>query len=395
MRQGTREHRSVPAFQESHEAALPLRRRLSPEQERARRRRDEQRDAQRGEGREHVRRAERRKDLPGDAGEKEHRDEHERDQERRVHDGAPHLERGVEDHGVAGCAIRTVARELQAPVDVFDVDDRVVHDLAERDGEASEGHDVDGRAEQPESDQRRQERQRYRDEADHGGAEVEEEQQENGRDEPGADPKRNPQVADCPLDERSLAEEASMEDEPRGQVPRRRIQGRLQLGGDLEGVHAGLPRDEHHHRRRARRAWRRRSGTPGRRGPPPPATTGAASSPEKRRASPPGRRCSAPAPANAPVGADRSSRSRRRDRSRSRPSRRSRRRRARGRSRAARSGGRSTWFCATRPPYVTTLEMPGTARILGFSVQSAKVRAAIGSKAPLDRQADHLDRAGR
>jgi hypothetical protein len=51
----------------------------------------------------------------------------------------------------------------QVPVDVLDLDGRVVHQDADREREASEGHDVDGLSQGLEGDERGQDRQRDRD----------------------------------------------------------------------------------------------------------------------------------------------------------------------------------------------------------------------------------------
>jgi hypothetical protein len=67
------------------------------------------------------------------------REEDEPDHEGRVDDRATHLERGVEHDAERRARRRREAVLPQAAVDVLDVDDRVVDDLADRDREGRRG----------------------------------------------------------------------------------------------------------------------------------------------------------------------------------------------------------------------------------------------------------------
>jgi hypothetical protein len=78
----------------------------------------------------------------------------------RVDDAGAHLLAGQRDHPQHRLRNRPRPVLAQAPDDVLDVHDRVVDELADRDGKPAERHRVDGQPEQPEDDHRDQDRDR-------------------------------------------------------------------------------------------------------------------------------------------------------------------------------------------------------------------------------------------
>ena len=179
----------------------------------------------RGEHREPVAHRERAKELSGHAGEEEHGDEHQDHDHRGEDDGAAHFERSVEDDQQD--RLRTLGAGLaQATMDVLDVDDRVVHDLAQRDDEPRDHHRVERSAEERQNGCRRQERDGDRDDADDGRTPIPEKEEEDDDDEGGSDRHRLGEVRERPLDEPRGAEHRGVELDPahgRAQLLERRV----------------------------------------------------------------------------------------------------------------------------------------------------------------------------
>ena len=74
----------------------------------------------------------------------------------------------------------------QPAEDVFDIDDGVIDQFADGDGQPSQRHRVDADSEVGHRDDGRHQRQRNRRQADERGAEIPEEQEQNDRDEHAA-----------------------------------------------------------------------------------------------------------------------------------------------------------------------------------------------------------------
>ena len=126
------------------------------EQYRRQRRRERERDDERRQDRTGVGEAERTKEGALHAGECDDRGKDQHDDERRIHDARPDFHRRVDHH----CRYRSRHRLrhvlAQAPRDVLDVDDGVVHDLAQCDGQAAEGKGVDRISHRAQHDERRE-----------------------------------------------------------------------------------------------------------------------------------------------------------------------------------------------------------------------------------------------
>src|SRR3954465_9301692 len=99
---------------------------------------DGQRDGEGGEDGENVTDGERRKETALQAGEREDGQEYERDDESCEDDGAADFERSVEND--VERRPRSCERFIfaQAAQNIFDVDDGVIDDFADGDGEAAE-----------------------------------------------------------------------------------------------------------------------------------------------------------------------------------------------------------------------------------------------------------------
>lgn len=120
------------------------------------------------------------------SGQREHRQEHQGDDERGIDDGGADFERGVEDDDAAPRA----PGFAEAPEDVFHVDDGVIDDFADGDGQAPERDGVERDAEPVERDDGTEERQRDGRERDERRAEMAEEQEEHHRHEHAAQEQR-------------------------------------------------------------------------------------------------------------------------------------------------------------------------------------------------------------
>ena len=99
-------------------------------------------------------------------------------------------------------------------MDVLHVDDRVVHDLADRDREPAERQRVERGPQGVQDHDRREERERDRRERDRGRAEVPKEEEQNDADEEPAEQKRVGDVSDRLLDEGRGAKEGRVEVDP-------------------------------------------------------------------------------------------------------------------------------------------------------------------------------------
>ena len=89
-----------------------------------------------------------------------------------------------------------VAALAQAPPDVLDVDDRVVHHDPDGDHQAGQDHRVDRLAAQVEHEHRRHQRQRDGQQADQRGAPLEEEGDQDADHQQAAEQQRQREVVD-------------------------------------------------------------------------------------------------------------------------------------------------------------------------------------------------------
>ena len=159
----------------------------------------------------HVGDAQRLKEPPADARQRQHRNEDKRDRERGVHHRSTHLERSVEDDLYDGARMLRPAVLAQSPIDVLDVDDRVVDHQPHGNGQPPQRHCVQADAEVVEHDHRRKQRQRDGGERDRCGAPVEKEHEQHDHDQAGTDQQRRAHVLDRGLDEVGRAEQRRMQ----------------------------------------------------------------------------------------------------------------------------------------------------------------------------------------
>ena len=129
------------------------------EKEQRQRRSDGERDAERSHDRQNVAQCQRREELALQTGEGEHGQKNQRDDEGGVNDGAANFERGVEHHVEERARVRQQLIFAKTAEDVFDVDDRVVDNFTDGDGEPAEGDGVERDAELVQQDDRREQRQ--------------------------------------------------------------------------------------------------------------------------------------------------------------------------------------------------------------------------------------------
>ena len=126
----------------------------------------------------------------------------------------------------------------QPSQDVLDTDDRVVNHRPERYDEPRQGHRVHGLAAPVEDQHRRQQRQRDREQTDHGDAPLEEETQNDHHDKQEAQQHGLRQVVDGQFDEVRLPEDVGVECDA-GEAWLERLDRLLHAFGDLQRVAPG------------------------------------------------------------------------------------------------------------------------------------------------------------
>ena len=149
MAKGTFEQRCVTALEYAHQSAVAMLEPLEVWQHvigHHRRQRD--RDHEAGEDRNDVGFAERREQPPLDSRQGKQRHEHQDDDRRRIDDAGSHLLRGRDDHVEGRSRICQRAVFAQMPEDVLDIDNGVIDQFADGDGETAQRHGVDGQPEQ-------------------------------------------------------------------------------------------------------------------------------------------------------------------------------------------------------------------------------------------------------
>ena len=220
------------------------------QQQNAKRRGHGQRHRKRRADRQDVGRAHRKEHASGDARQRQQRDEGQRHDEARVDHRAADLHRGVE-HDIADRARRRQRPVLaQAAQGVFGVDDRVVHDLAEGDGQTAQHHDVQVRARLDQHQRGGDQRQRNRGHRDEGRASVEQEGGEDGHHQRRTDRQMLEQPGERTLDISRRTEQVVVKDDAVAFERRRQFGQRgVDLAADGQRVGAELADDHHHHAR--------------------------------------------------------------------------------------------------------------------------------------------------
>ena len=146
-------------------------------------------------GRDRQRDDERRKKPAGNPAHREHGNENENDGEGRVNDRAADLDRGIEHDAECRQRLRCMAVLAQAAQDIFHVDHRIIHNLADGDGEPAERHRVQRQTEPFQDDHRGEERERDRGAGDRRGAQMVEEKEEHHDHEHASEKQRKGDVA--------------------------------------------------------------------------------------------------------------------------------------------------------------------------------------------------------
>ena len=166
-------------------------------------RRDRQGDEGRGAEGDDEGDAEGLQHPPFHPGEEEEGQEAGDDDEGRVEHRHPDLLRGLVD-GLQDALSPGLPEALE---DVLDVDDRVVDEGADRDGDAAEAHRIDGQAQEAEGEEGDDDGEGDRDQRDQGRAPVHQEDEEDEDDEDAAFEEGFLHVADRAVDEARLAED--------------------------------------------------------------------------------------------------------------------------------------------------------------------------------------------
>ena len=205
--EGALQQRAVGALERAHEPALGLFQPLQARQHvvgHHRRQRDGDHEA--GQDGDDVGLAERREQTAFDAGEGKQRHEHQHDDERGVDDAGANFVGGGHHDIEHRARIALLAVLAQAPEDVLDVDDRIIHQLADGDRQAAKRHRVDGKPHQMKDDGGRQDRDGNGGQRDRGGAPVEQEGEQHDGDHGHGFKEHLGDVVDRGLDEVGLAE---------------------------------------------------------------------------------------------------------------------------------------------------------------------------------------------
>ena len=126
----------------------------------------------------------------------------------------------------------------EPPDHVFDVDDRIVDDVAQRDHEAGQDHHVDRGAVVVQHQAGGHDRQRHRRAANQGDAPFVQEEEQHADQEHAPDDQRHGEPLDRRLDVRRRAKDGGV-DVDVGQAGPQRVDGRLNALGDLQAVRPG------------------------------------------------------------------------------------------------------------------------------------------------------------
>ena len=153
-----------------------------------------------------------------DTGQREQRHEHQHDDYGGIDDGRAHFQRRGGDHLRHWAWRRGQTVQLEPAQHVFDTDHGIVDQFADGDGQAAEGHGVDRQAEVMEDQRRGQQRHRDRHQRNDGGADIEQEQEQDHRNQDGPVAQRFLDVVHRVLDEVGLLEEEVGRFDPLGQA---------------------------------------------------------------------------------------------------------------------------------------------------------------------------------
>ena len=189
---------------------------------------------------------------PLDPGQEEEREEDHSDDERRIDNGSLDLPDGVvhDRQTRTSLPVGELAVLPEATEGVLHGDDGVVHQGPDCDCHATQGHRVDGAAEEAQEDDRDSQRQRNCQDRDAGGSEVPQEEEEDHRDEHCAVPKGLDDVVHRQPDEVGLLEEVSLDAYAGRDLTLELIELFVNPRRELDGVHARLLLHSEDHGRR-------------------------------------------------------------------------------------------------------------------------------------------------
>jgi hypothetical protein len=172
------------------------------------------------------------------------RQKHRDDDDRRVYHGSPHFERCLPDDVEPRQRLRQELVLAKAPHDVFDADDRIVHEHAKRDSKSPERHGIESESHAVEDCDCREQGQRYGGERDQCRTEVAEEHVQHGKNEHARDHQRLLEIPECSLDEIGRTVQSGIKgDTPCVQCWPQAVQRPLDGERGREGVCAVLARE--------------------------------------------------------------------------------------------------------------------------------------------------------
>ena len=160
-----------------------------------------QRHHQRRENGDDVGNPQRREEFAFHAFQREERHEHQDHEDRAEHDRVPHLAARLVDHPQRRLRLRQLVVLPESTEDVFDIDDRVIHEFADCHREPPQRHRVDRHAQPFEDQARDHDGERNGGECDECRAEIEQEEKQHEHYEHAAVTERLDHVPDAQIDE--------------------------------------------------------------------------------------------------------------------------------------------------------------------------------------------------
>ena len=172
----------------------------------------------------------------------EDRQEDEHDDHGGKHDRRTDLERGIAYHrrGRTALSRRQQGVLTQSAHHVLHIDNRVVHERADGDGQSAKRHRVDGHVETAKHENRRGQRERDGGQRDGGSAHVGQKREHHDDDQQTAITQRRDHVVDRHLDEVGLSEDPPIDGDPLRQIQLQRVELTIEPFGHLDRVGAGL-----------------------------------------------------------------------------------------------------------------------------------------------------------
>ena len=236
------------ALELAHQPAVGvLARRQGGQQPVAQHWRHRQRHQQAGQNRGDVRHAQRGEQPAFDAGQGKQRHKHQHHHQGGHHHAGAHLVAGGDNHP-QDVRRRAFGRQrLQPAQHVFHVHQRVVHQLANGDGQPAQGHDIDRLVQSVKHRQGDGQRQRDGGQRDQRGAHIEQKQKQNQRHHDGAVAQRFGHIGHRGLNKVRLAERHLRRLHPGRQALAQAGQRGFDVGGEPGGIRLRLFLHADHH----------------------------------------------------------------------------------------------------------------------------------------------------